>query len=246
MTYLSKLILNPRSRDVRRDLADCANLHCRIMSAFPKAASVDNGARHAFSVLYRLDFDERGARPPTLLVQSSQAPSWSVLEPSYFCPMTNGEQNPVWKQIDDSLKAIGRGAKLTFRLRANPTKRVHAANAQLGASMAGKRIALEGEEEQIAWLKRKATEAGFRVMAVRAQPGVPDAQVIPDGRITGERCRPAAGGAAGTVDRLVFGSVLFDGHLEVFDADLFRAALSLGIGPGKAYGFGLLSIAPAQ
>jgi CRISPR system Cascade subunit CasE len=45
--------------------------------------------------------------------------------------------------------------------------------------------------------------------------------------------------------RLVFGSALFEGLIEVTDVDLFRQALVQGIGSGKAYGFGLLSIAPA-
>jgi CRISPR system Cascade subunit CasE len=32
--------------------------------------------------------------------------------------------------------------------------------------------------------------------------------------------------------------------LEITDAERFRAALAAGIGPAKAYGFGLLSVAP--
>jgi CRISPR system Cascade subunit CasE len=38
----------------------------------------------------------------------------------------------------------------------------------------------------------------------------------------------------------------FDGLLQVVDPTLFRAALATGIGPAKAYGFGLLSIAPLR
>ncbi len=33
--YLSRLILNPRSRAVRRDLADCHSMHRTVMSGFP-------------------------------------------------------------------------------------------------------------------------------------------------------------------------------------------------------------------
>ena len=43
--------------------------------------------------------------------------------------------------------------------------------------------------------------------------------------------------------RLSFGSVVFDGRLEVTDADSFREVLANGIGSGKAFGFGLLSVA---
>jgi CRISPR system Cascade subunit CasE len=42
-----------------------------------------------------------------------------------------------------------------------------------------------------------------------------------------------------------FGNVLFDGRLQVTDAEVFRRTLTQGIGSGKAFGFGLLSVAPA-
>ena len=41
-------------------------------------------------------------------------------------------------------------------------------------------------------------------------------------------------------------AVRFDGLLRVTDAGDFRETLICGIGPGKAYGFGLLSIAPVH
>jgi CRISPR system Cascade subunit CasE len=42
---------------------------------------------------------------------------------------------------------------------------------------------------------------------------------------------------------LRFGAVLFEGRLEVTDRELFLTALREGIGSGKAFGFGLLSVA---
>ena len=42
---------------------------------------------------------------------------------------------------------------------------------------------------------------------------------------------------------LRFGAVLFNGRLEVTDAERFQQTLATGIGSGKAFGFGLLSIA---
>ena len=42
----------------------------------------------------------------------------------------------------------------------------------------------------------------------------------------------------------MFRGVVFDGHLRVTDERAFKAALANGIGSGKAYGFGLMSIAP--
>jgi hypothetical protein len=48
--YLSRLILNPRSRAVQRDLASPYDLHRTVMSGFPE----DLG-KHEDRVLYRLD-----------------------------------------------------------------------------------------------------------------------------------------------------------------------------------------------
>ncbi len=39
--YLSRLTLDPRRRDVQRDLANCYAMHQRLLSAFP-----DNAATH--------------------------------------------------------------------------------------------------------------------------------------------------------------------------------------------------------
>ena len=42
--------------------------------------------------------------------------------------------------------------------------------------------------------------------------------------------------------RVTLGCCEYEGVLEVTDADLFRAALTEGIGRGKAYGLGLLTV----
>lgn len=41
-------------------------------------------------------------------------------------------------------------------------------------------------------------------------------------------------------------SVRFDGVLTVTDPDTFRQTVAAGIGPAKAFGFGLLSVAPVR
>jgi CRISPR system Cascade subunit CasE len=50
-----------------------------------------------------------------------------------------------------------------------------------------------------------------------------------------------------TANRLVtLAGVLFEGLLEVTDPDNLRLAIREGIGPGKAIGCGLLSVAPLR
>ncbi len=77
--HLSRLILNPRSRPVQRDLADPYQLHRTVMSGFP--ATLPNTER----VLYRLDEDPRAGRL-SLLVQSQEPPDWSALPADYLLP----------------------------------------------------------------------------------------------------------------------------------------------------------------
>src|SRR5262249_41388200 len=117
------------------------------------------------------------------------------------------------------------------------------------ASWHGKRVEIRDEEQQIAWLQRKGREAGFRLASVRLNHAVPNVYLAPQGKLFGyrrnsqENSTDSAREASGINRRMAFGSALFEGELIVTDADAFREALVKGIGSGKAYGFGLLSIA---
>ena len=71
--FLSKLTLNPRSRQVRRELAEAYQMHRTLLRAFPDAG--DGGPSR---VLYRVDLP-RHPGPPVVLVQSAVCPDWSPL-----------------------------------------------------------------------------------------------------------------------------------------------------------------------
>ena len=78
-------------------------------------------------------------------------------------------------------------------------------------------------------------------MAARGHADVADARTGELDTVTGLRSgRPERGPAI--KQKLTFAGVLFDGHLEVTDASLFYETIRQGVGPGKAYGFGLLSV----
>lgn len=253
--YLSRLILDPRSREARRDLADCQALHHRVMSAFP-AAEGGQKAREQFGVLYRVEEHPRTG-VVQILVQSAHAPDWSDL-PARYLEDTRGEaDNPACRTVDDAWAAIGDGMQLVFRLRANPTKRI---DKRRSDPLAGKRVELQTEAEWLTWLDRKTSDAGFVLLDVAASPdagaGEQRRQRVeeifgfdPEGeRVVDTRSIPSTKVHGGRREsgRLTFGAVLFEGRLRVTNAERFRQALLDGIGPAKAYGFGLLSIAPAR
>jgi CRISPR system Cascade subunit CasE len=123
-----------------------------------------------------------------------------------------------------------------FRLRANPTRRISDRDTTQAERWRGKRVELRREDEQIAWLERKGETSGFRLLTVQARPDVQDIRTA---------TRPVAFGMRPVTGRMSFGNVLFDGRLQVTDAEVFRRTLTQGIGSGKAFGFGLLSVAPA-
>jgi CRISPR system Cascade subunit CasE len=238
MMFLSRLILNSRSRAARRDLGDCHDLHRTIMSAFPQAQSNDAGARAQFDVLFRIDIDRRTGKV-VLLVQSSLQPDWSKLPPDYLLDAHGETDNPACKSIDETYGALQMGTRLRFRLRANPTRKIETKSAPDGRKRNGKRVELYKEEDQIAWLQRKAENAGFRLLGVRINPDALNLRAAPENKASGQRNHK------GQKQGLTFGSVLFEGELAITDMEKFQAALASGIGPGKAYGFGLLSITRA-
>ena len=103
--------------------------------------------------------------------------------------------------------------------------------ANLSFKRDGQPLAWLREEDQCAWLDRKAEDSGFRVLSLL---------VIPEGMVTPEKHSAEAS------HRMSVYSVRFDGLLMVTDSERFRDALAAGIGPAKAFGFGLLSVAPVH
>ena len=221
--YLTRLILNPRSRQVRSELARPYEMHRTLLNAFPQGAvHVERSAEDAVGLLYRIDEDAQSG-DLHLLVQSREAPQWAFLAgSSYLVPLVN---NPAMREVTLQLQP---GQVLAFRLRANPTKRL---NADKGNK--GKRVGIYAEEDQEAWLARKGEQHGFRLLQV---------QVSGNNLLKQTGAIPGKDGAAH--DLKLF-SVQFDGILQVVDADRFVQAIGAGIGSGKAFGFGLLSVARA-
>jgi CRISPR system Cascade subunit CasE len=228
--YLSRLWLDPRNRAVQQDLADCHALHRRVMEAFPQG--VGREARQQLGVLHRADVD-RATGQVTLLVQSREQPDWTRLAAGYLLRAAQT------KPVDRTYSTLGAGMRCRFRLHANPTRRIHPKNAGQGEKWRGKRVDLRDAQSRADWLARKAAQSGFRLVEVVPQPDAAAASVTAQVRSVG--FDPVGGGAR----RMTFGGVVFEGYLEIVDPLRFRIALEEGIGSGKAFGFGLLSIAPA-
>jgi CRISPR system Cascade subunit CasE len=226
--YLARGVLSLVSRDVLRDLADPAELHRTVMKAFPDDAGAS--PRQALGVLHRVDEDRRSGAH-VLLVQSRVQPDFARLPAGYFVApeddldlaLAGDGQNPSVRSVAAEREAIADGDLFVFRLRANTTKKVATKSLPDGTKQNGRRVALLGDEARSAWLARHAAAGGFELGDVRVR------ELPLSAKRKGERQRRFAG-------------AVFEGTLRVADAGLFRRALAEGIGPAKAFGFGLLSI----
>jgi CRISPR system Cascade subunit CasE len=204
--YLSRLSLDPRSRQARRDLAEPYELHRTLLRAFPGAAAGGPGR-----VLYRPEY-ARDTGLTAVLVQSPGRPAWDALPEDYL------REAPACRSVEP---AFAPGRSLPFRLRANPS-----AKRRREGQRQGRREGLLTEDLQRAWLEAKAAAGGFRVLA---------ALIVPEGFAHGHK-----GGPGG--QDLTHLAVRFDGRLTVTDPAAFRRTLEAGVGSGKGFGFGLLSV----
>jgi CRISPR system Cascade subunit CasE len=229
--FLSKLVLNLRNSKARFDLARPYELHRTLMNgySYPRV-------EQRCDLLFRVEPSRTG--PPVVLVQTREDPGeWPRLSSGYLLGPASCKPLAL---------SFAVGQRLRFRLRANPTKRVAAKNERIGGVMAGRRVGLATEAEQVRWLLRKGAAGGFRipgewVNARRPETSEPvelpnfRVDVIPEGR--SRNGKPGHGGE--------FLAVRYEGVLVVVDPTIFLTTLAAGIGSGKAFGFGLLSVGPA-
>lgn len=141
--FLSKLILDPRHPQARRDLADAYEMHRTLARAFAPNANTPP-ARFLWRLERRADY-----QPATVvLVQSEQPANWSAL---HALP---GYADAIAANKDVNLETlIQPSARYRFRLLANPT-----------VTREGKRYGLTREEEQMAWIARQGGRHGFSVL----------------------------------------------------------------------------------
>jgi CRISPR system Cascade subunit CasE len=126
-------------------------------------------------------------------------------------------------------------SRYAFQLRANPTKKIIdatkpkaiATDGRINRNKNAHRVPLRTPAELSAWLDRKGVSAGFTVE--------PDSlRIIPEGQDHFNK--------AGR--RGAHASVEFRGTLRVTDGAAFQQAFESGLGSAKAFGFGLLVLAP--
>lgn len=267
--YLSLLHVNVNHRPGRQWLGNLYRIHQRLWMAFPdQKQRIDdpfflapwNGLslpepkppRSEFGFLFRVERDG----PARILVQSAQQPDWEYAFQN--APYLLARSSQV-REFDPT---PCKDDRYRFRLMAHVVDRHTVAREQTRTTRSGKTIAkrrrkeswvlpaplpatlaTDAKERQLFlssrwdswrdWLKRRGGRAGFRILDEPATPSLvqPVNCLVRD--LESQKLMRYNGG-------------LFDGVLGCVDPDRLRAAIMNGIGPAKAFGFGLLSIAPVR
>ncbi|MFA6108504.1 MAG: type I-E CRISPR-associated protein Cas6/Cse3/CasE [Candidatus Latescibacterota bacterium] len=121
-----------------------------------------------------------------------------------------------------------RHTRYAFALRANPTIKRVVRDDSGERRKNGRRTRICGADELRAWIERKAADSGFRVEEGYTVSDPVD-QIC-------WRCRR----------KVVHARVDYQGVLTVTEPEAFQRAYCTGIGPAKAFGFGLLLLRPLR
>ncbi|MGF6889513.1 CRISPR system Cascade subunit CasE [Nocardia sp. GAS34] len=243
MMYLSRIPLNPARRGTRKFLSSPQVIHAAVMLSF--APDALTRASNDGRVLWRLDQNPHHLH---LYVVSPAEPDFTHIVEQAGWPTTGAWATRKYSQLLDQLAA---GQRWHFRLTANP---VGGTPGRSTEHLRGKRIGLK-TADQLDWLRRKATDNGFR-LAECGPDTLREDDVALIGRSTMQFGRDDADELA-LVDRstvqfrrskatVTLSVATYEGILTVTDSERLRAALINGIGRAKGYGCGLLTLAPVQ
>ncbi len=214
--FLSKIKTDRRRWDVVHDLEDRDRLHKKILGLFPEIPGGPTNMRERRGVLYRVEGDG-------ILLQSALEPMKERTPAGYALIAI--------KDVAAAYETIQASRVYRFRIEANTSMKVPMEQDSIGwvpgalsttveTRRQTKRIGCGSHEERSKWFELAAKRSGFSLWSYSID-------VLPMTRI----------GKEGRLE-----TVRFEGLLKVVDRQLFMFALKSGIGQGKSYGLGLLSL----
>lgn len=223
--HLTRFTIDLRRRSAQSYLRSPQRLHAAVCKAATPRQPGGEGR-----VLWRLDgvSAPTADRPPVLWIASPEPPDLDDLAAE--AGVAVGGVVYATKSYVPLLDRLSAGQRFGFRLAANA---VRSRKTEEGAERS-KRFGHVTAAQQLAWLLDRADRHGFAV--------VPTASGEPDAAVVGRRVlRFNRDGR-----RVTVAVAEFAGRLDVTDAATLRRTLVNGIGHARAYGCGLLTVAPAH
>lgn len=151
-----------------------------------------------------------------LLIVSQSKPDITQLE-TYGVPGTG-----QCKTYDAFLQSLTPGKKMSFRLTANPVRAAKQDNQR------GRVYPHITVEKQLEYLEKRAERLGFSLVEYNYQIVQRDFPIL----------RKKSGKS------IKLARAVYEGSLIIENAEIFRKALTEGVGKEKAYGFGLMTVIP--
>ncbi|WP_281363032.1 type I-E CRISPR-associated protein Cas6/Cse3/CasE [Gordonia asplenii] len=217
---MSRIALNRRRRGAMKLLTNRHAMHAAVMSSFaPGTETTTDDGR----VLWRVDRD--GEELNLLIISPARPCLVHIAEQAGWTT----ENTWATRNYAPFLASIERGGRYLFRMVGNPTHTL--------SDGRGKRVvAHRTVEHQRNWLIGKGALDGFEVAASSADGGALALELSERSVETFRR-----------QDRTVhLTTTRFDGELLVSDPDALRRALTHGVGRGKGYGCGLITLLPKE
>lgn len=232
--YLTRFRINTARTQTRRLLSSPQTMHAAVMCSFPEILPTTPETPR---ILWRVD---RNARAEALLfILSPSRPDLTGLVEQAGWPAAATAEMPGWNsfQYGSFLERLAKGSTWNFRLTANP---VHSIRRKDGEET--KRTAHVTGAHQLQWLIARQEPNGFRLLEKPA-----DKQLTEHGdelQVVVRDQRDLAFSKHGEQGKVTLKLVTFDGRLEVTDPPALCHMLTTGLGKAKAYGCGLMTLAP--
>ena len=241
--HLTRFRFNTLRPGSRKLLSSPQAMHAAVLGGLPELLPGDPvGEPGGPRVLWRVD---RNAKAEVFLyVVSPERPELTHLVEQAGWP--KADPDTWWRTHDYAgfLSRLEEGQTWAFRLTANP---VHSIRRKDGEPT--KLTAHVTPRHQAGWLLKKQEQSGFEV--VRRQdpdPALPEIDgyelMVHDRDDTGFNKPDPRPERKGKRMRVPVVTATFDGRLTVTDPEALRQALTSGIGRAKAYGCGLMTLAP--
>lgn len=217
--FLTRFEINKERRGAQKLTGSPQVMHAAVLAGFPTESELPKAPTER--VLWRLDSSDHTR---LLYIVSPTKPDLTHLVEQAGWPAT-----ATWltKDYQPLLNSLAVGQRWGFRLTANVT-----VSKKLADDKRSTRYGHVTMDQQRDWFCKRAKKIGITIATNEA--GF-ESLVVRDRAVRQFRRQGKP---------VTLAIATFDGILEVSDADLLRAAMVSGIGPAKAYGCGLLTLAP--
>lgn len=232
--FLTQLRIEENSRSAKRLLLSPQSLHAAVMSACTGHETTTITDLQSGRVLWRVDEGKFGM---ILYVVSPKKPDMNSLA-NQLCPKSQYSRTANY---DPFLDRLTNGQLWNFRLTVNPTHSV-----SVNSEQRGKRYGHVTVDQQARWLLDRAEKNGFSITTSDDLAEENETDTFAFKLVSRKRINFKKNDKAGLAHTVTMNQATFEGSLSVTDASLLREALTTGIGPSKAYGCGLLTLARAD